>query len=148
MPELEDELKVFAENLPLRNKISKLRELREELDLKGELIRRTKDVNDESVKTMLAEIEADDEAIKAVLTNIAEQWHSAFHPVWGAMFNAGYQASRFAFYVENYACLYTSRASNMGLSSAKRSFRTTMNIVPHDRLLAAPNTKFDDTDPW
>lgn len=148
MPELEDELRVFAAQLPLRNKISKLRELREELDLKAELIRRTEDVNDESVKTMLAEISADDEKIKGVLSSLAEQWHSAFHPVWGAMFNAGYQDSRFAFYVENYACLYTSRASNMGLSSAKRSFRTTMDIVPHDRLLAAENAKFDDTNPW
>ena len=148
MPELEDELRVFAANLPLKNKISKLRELREELDLKAELIRRTEDVNDESVQKMLAEIDEDDEAIKEVLSDLAEEWHSAFHPVWGAMFNAGYQDSRFAFYVENYACLYTSRASNMGLSSAKRSFRTTMDSVPHDRLLAAPDTKFDDTDPW
>lgn len=148
MPELEDELRDFSANLPLRNKISKLRELREELELKGEYIRRTEDVNDESVKTMLAEIEEDDAAIKEVLTTLAVEWHSAFHPVWGAMFNAGYQDSRFAFYVENYACLYTSRASNMGLSSAKRSYRTTMDIVPHDKLLAASNTKFDDTDPW
>mmetsp|Transcript_2264 Transcript_2264/g.5121 ORF Transcript_2264/g.5121 Transcript_2264/m.5121 type:complete len:604 (-) Transcript_2264:1115-2926(-) len=148
MPELDDELRVFADQLPLRNKISKLRELREELELKAAFIRRTEDVNDESVKATLAEFEADDAAIKDVLTTLATQWHSAFHPVWGAMFNAGYQDSRFAFYVENYACLYTSRASNIGLSSSKRSFRTTMDIVPHDRLLAASNTKFDDTNPW
>lgn len=148
MPELDDELRVFAAELPLRNKISKLRELREELEMKAEYIRRTEDVNDESVKALLSELQMDDEAIKEVLTNLAEQWHSAFHPVWGAMFNAGYQESRFAFYVENYACLYTSKASNLGLSSPTRSFRTTMDIVPHDRLLEAQNTKFDDSDPW
>ncbi|CAJ1966838.1 unnamed protein product [Cylindrotheca closterium] len=148
MPELDDELRVFAAELPLRNKISKLRELREELELKAEFIRRTEDMNDASVKAKLAEFEADDDAIKEVLTTLAEKWHSAFHPVWGAMFNAGYQESRFAFYVENYACLYTSKASNMGLSSPTRSFRTTMDIVPHDQLLEAANTKFDDTNPW
>jgi hypothetical protein len=148
MPELEEELRVFAENLPLRNKISKLRQLREELVMTADLISRTEDVNDPSTQEVLAEIKEDDETLKKTLSSLAEQWHSAFHPIWGAMFNAGYQDSRFAFYVENYACLYTSRASNMGLSSPSRSYRTTMEMVPHDRLLANPYTRFDDADPW
>jgi 5'-nucleotidase len=148
MPELEDELRVFAENVPLRNNISKLRQLREELVMTAELISRTEDVNDPSTQEVLAEIEEDDVTLKKTLTSLADQWHSAFHPIWGAMFNAGYQDSRFAFYVENYACLYTSRASNMGLSSTSRSYRTTMEMVPHDRLLANPYTVFDDADPW
>lgn len=148
MPELEEELRVFAENLQLRNRISKLRQLREELVMKAEVIRRTEDESDPKTQALLADIEEDDDTIKKTLASLADQWHSAFHPIWGAMFNAGYQDSRFAFYVENYACLYTSRASNMGLSSTKRSFRTTMEMIPHDRLLANPNTSFDDADPW
>eukprot|EP00980_Cylindrotheca_fusiformis_P014606 scaffold3956_cov99-Cylindrotheca_fusiformis.AAC.3 len=148
MPELEDELRVFAETLPLRNQIAGLRQLREELVIAAEGIRRTEDETDPKTQRILEEIEEDDSTIKRTLSTLAEQWHSAFHPVWGAMFNAGYQDSRFAFYVENYACLYTSRASNIGLSSTKRSYRTTMEMVPHDRLLANPSTRFDDTDPW
>jgi 5'-nucleotidase len=72
----------------------------------------------------------------------------AFAQVWGAMFNAGYQDSRFAFYVQNYACLYTSRATNLGLASTAHSFRTSIDILPHDRLLASDHTKFVDVDPW
>lgn len=148
MPELEEELRVFAENLALRGQISTLRELREELVIKADAIRRTEDESDPQTQQVLEEIEEDDKVIKATLTVLADQWHSAFHPIWGAMFNAGYQDSRFAFYVENYACLYTSSASNMGLSSPTRVFRTTMDMVPHDRLLAQKGSKFDDTDQW
>jgi hypothetical protein len=148
MPELEEEIRVFTETLPLRTQVSRLRKLREELEMKAEEVRRTEDTEDPEIQKWLAETEEDDVAIKSKLTEMAQQWHASFHPIWGAMFNAGYQDSRFAFYVENYACLYSSRASNMGLASAKRSFRTTMEMVPHDRILAQPDSLLDSTDPW
>ena len=148
MPELEEELRVFSETIPLRKKISDLRELREELVVKSELIQRTEDMSDPKTQEILAEIKEDDEVIKSALTTIVDQWHSAFHPIWGAMFNAGYQDSRFAFYVENYACLYTSRASNLGLSSPRRAFRTPMEMLAHDRVLAKEGTVLDTDDPW
>jgi 5'-nucleotidase len=149
MPEFEEEIEIFSRNLPLRNKISKLRKLRDELGMKGEmLIRRSGDENDPAIQKALAEIDQDDATIKSVLTTLASRWHSSFHPIWGAMFNAGYQDSRFAFYVENYACLYASRASNLGLYSSKRDFRTNMEMIPHDRMLAEPDTRLDNSDPW
>jgi 5'-nucleotidase len=148
MPELEEEIRVFAKTLSLRNKISRLRKLRAELGMRAEEIRRTEGVEDPIIQRVIDEIEEDDATIKATLTTMVEQWHASFHPIWGAMFNAGYQDSRFAFYVENYACLYTSRASNMGLMSSKQSFRTTMEMVPHDRILSQRDTLLDTSDPW
>ena len=148
MPELEDEMRAFAETLPIRKKIEYLRRLREELSRKAEEIRRTSDAEETSVQQILQEMDEDDAAIKSTLSPLVEQWHRSFHPVWGAMFNAGYQDSRFAFFVQNYSCLYTSRASNLGLQSAKKSFRTVMESVPNDRLVFDPQTTLDDTDPW
>jgi 5'-nucleotidase len=148
MPELEEEIRVFSETIPLARKISDLRDLRDEISMKAEEIRRTEDVTDPKVEQKLSEMEQDDATIKATLTDLAEAWHGSFHPIWGAMFNAGYQDSRFAFYVENYACLYTSRATNLGLASTDRSFRTTLERLPHDRLLAETKSKFEDKDPW
>jgi 5'-nucleotidase len=148
MPEFEEEIEVFTKTLHLRNKISDLRKLRDELGMKAEMIRRTGDEDDPEVHKALAEIDEDDAAIKSVLTKLASQWHSSFHPIWGAMFNAGYQDSRFAYYVENYACLYSSRASNLGLHSSRRDFRTNMEMIPHDRMLAQPHTRLDNSDPW
>lgn len=148
MPELEEEIRVFSETRKLRQKISSLRKLREELIAKADEIRRNASEEDPVMQKLLNEFDEDDEAIKATLSTMAYQWHASFHPIWGAMFNAGYQDSRFAFYVENYACLYTSRASNMGLTSPKRSFRTTMEMVQHDNILAQADSKLDTTDPW
>ena len=148
MPELEEEIRVFDETLPLRQKIASLRRMRDELEANAEELRRSGDAKDPKVQQTLQEMAEDDSLIKSKLSMMMEQWHASFHPIWGAMFNAGYQDSRFAFYVQNYACLYTSRASNMGLTSSKRAFRTTMEMVQHDRILAQPDSKLDTMNPW
>lgn len=148
MPELEEEMKVFTENQVLARQISALRQMREELDVLGDTIRRTQDTRDEKVQNQLARIGQQDQIVKAKVAAMAEKWHSAFHPVWGAMFHAGYQDSRFAFYVQNYACLYTSRASNLGLASSERGFRSMMELLPHDRMLADTESEFADVFPW
>ena len=156
VPELEDEMRVFAEQLPLNRKITELRQLRDELGVYADALRqRQQQTNHMTASSMaqieaeLNEIEADEHLIKTKLQELAARWHAAFHPVWGAMFNAGYQDSRFAFYVSNYACLYTSRATNLGLASAERSFRTSMEALPHDKvLLDDRNTQFVEFDPW
>ena len=149
MPELEEEMKVFAQNEGLAKQITGLRQLREELDAMADDIRRHEDCSDTTVQDKLASLQTQDKLLKAKLTELASRWHSAFHPVWGAIFHAGYQDSRFAFYVQNYACLYTSRATNLGLPSSDRSFRTTMEMLPHDRLLSESGTvELVDVDPW
>lgn len=148
MPELEDEMQVFSQKLPLRKKIEYLRRLREELSRKAEEIRRTEDNDDPSIQKILQEMDEDEVAIKSTLSPLTERWHRSFHPLWGAMFNAGYQDSRFAYFVQNYSCLYTSRASNLGLVSTKKSFRTVMESVPNDRLVFDSQTTLDDANPW
>jgi 5' nucleotidase family len=148
MPELEGEIQTFSETLPLREQIEGLRRLRGEIGRKAEEIRRTENAQHPSVQKMLDAMKEDDAVIKATLTPLVDQWHRSFHPIWGAMFNAGYQDSRFAFFVENYACLYTSRASNLGLVSFHKSFRTTMEMLPSDRMVSDSDTYLDESNPW
>lgn len=148
MPELEDETRTFAEALPLRLQIESLRKLRDELSTKAEYIRRTADLDDPAIRQQLEEMDEDDLTIKATLAPLTEAWHRQFSPIWGAMFTAGYQDSRFAFFVENYACLYTARASNLGLVSTNKSFRTSMEMVPNDRLVRDPQSILDESYPW
>jgi 5'-nucleotidase len=148
MPELEEEMRTFAEKLPILRKITGLRKLREEIDNFGEDVRRANDFSDADSLTTLQKLTTEDAMIKAKLSDLADQWHSSFHPVWGAMFNAGYQDSRFAFYVQNYACVYTSKATNLGLASNAKSFRTSLEMLPHDKLLDDATSEFDESDPW
>lgn len=46
-----------------------------------------------------------------------EEYSKRFNPYWGELFKAGRQDSRFGKQVMDYACLYTSRASNLGESN-------------------------------
>lgn len=147
VPELEDEMKVFEEQLPLLKQITELRKLREEMSILADDIRRKEELSEETLR-VLREMEEDDAAIKERLGDMAERWHAAFHPIWGALFLAGYQDSRFGFFVQNYACLYTARATNLGLASTARSFRTSSEMLPHDKLLGDPNTELVEYDPW
>lgn len=148
MPELEDEMRVFANNVHVARNINALRKLREELDQYGEEVKRTSNPKDPETVKIIEGLLEDDKVVKGKLTQLAEQWHQAHHPVWGAMFNAGYQDSRFAFFVGNYACVYTSKATNLGLCSAARSFRTSAEGLPHDKLLGAADSSFYDVDLW
>merc|ERR1719384_251490 len=98
----------------------------------------------QTTSPMLEEIEADDIKVKEKLTVAHRDYHSAFHPRWGQMFVAGYQDSRFGYFVKNYACLYTGKATNLGLASTSRAFRTSGELLPHDNLLSDKSTEFID----
>lgn len=147
VPELEEEMRVFDSNLPLLKQITELRKLRDELSSLGDALGQKGD-NDEKTMMILKEMKEDDIAIKAKLTDMAERWHASFHPIWGALFLAGYQDSRFGFFVQNYACLYTARATNLGLSFTSRSFRTSSEMLPHDKLLGDTHSELVEYDPW
>ena len=73
--------------------------------------------------------------LRAEIEQKLETYNSAFHPRWGPLFKAGFQESRFASQVTDYACLYTSRASNLGLVSPQRPFRPVRDKMPHDSFL-------------
>lgn len=55
-----------------------------------------------------------------------------YHEDWGPLFKAGHIASRFAKQVVDYACIYTSRASNLLHVSPLRHFRPHSDSMPHD----------------
>jgi len=58
------------------------------------------------------------------------------NPYWGLTFKEGNENSRFGEQIENYACLYTSRVSNLVLYSPMQYFRSPRAVMPHER--AAP----------
>jgi len=143
IPELPEEMDTFYKQKPLQRKISALRKLRDEISMLGDTIRSNEDENDVQVQEKLQKFREDDENIKNVLTELAQEYHSAFHHIWGKIFQAGYQDSRLAYHVQNYACLYTSKATNLGLTSTSRSFRTAGELLPHDKLMNDEYTNFE-----
>ncbi len=55
----------------------------------------------------------------------------AFNPYWGSSFSERYDTSRFGAQVENYACIYTSRVSNLRFVSPAKYFLSPHNSPPH-----------------
>lgn len=146
MPELPEEMRTFRSQVTTRTRISELRKLRDELGQYGDDLRRRELVegSSEELEAELRAVDEDDAIVKATLTESHMDYHSSFHPRWGQMFSAGYQDSRFAYFVKNYACLYTAKASNLGLASTSRVFRTSGEMLPHDNMISNPLVEFAD----
>ncbi len=57
---------------------------------------------------------------------------STLHPMWGELMKVGLERSRFAYQVEGFACVYTSRVSNLRFYSPQKRFSSFHDILPHD----------------
>jgi HAD superfamily 5'-nucleotidase-like hydrolase len=53
---------------------------------------------------------------------------------WGLTFKEGSENSRFGEQIEDYACVYTSRASNFLFYSPMQYFRSLRQVMPHERF--------------
>eukprot|EP00956_Cyclotella_meneghiniana_P019265 scaffold32878_cov73-Cyclotella_meneghiniana.AAC.6 len=136
MPELPEEMRIFEKQLGLRKAIMELRNLRQEFSQYSDMLTRKFESSGEEMnedwERQFLQIEDDDAIIKEKLADANLEYHSAFHPRWGQMFVAGYQDSRFGYFVKNYACLYTSKATNLGQTAMTKSYRTSGELLPHD----------------
>lgn len=56
----------------------------------------------------------------------------ATNPFWGSLFRANSELTYFGRQVEDFACTYTSRASNLGLYASEHYFRSAMDYLPHE----------------
>jgi hypothetical protein len=135
VPELEHEMRVYEEERAEGKAIEALRTLRKR---NAENVDRLKYDNLQQgggLEKEIEECEAKDEQVKKILAPVADSYHKRYNPTWGQLFKAGYQDSRFSFYVNNYACIYTTRASNFKFVSGKRSIRTGIEKMPHERRM-------------
>mgnify|MGYP002381519496 CR=1 FL=1 len=57
---------------------------------------------------------------------------AAFHPYWGSLFKQGLELSSFGDQVEEYACLYTSRVSNLAHYPPSYFYRSPRDLMPHE----------------
>jgi 5'-nucleotidase len=128
IPELEHEIRVSRESEGLATRIRGLRRLQDDLDEWVEILRR-RALTDDSVVEQLAVTEAKSAELKAMLVELTQQYDGKYNPLWGQLFKAGYENSRFAHQVLNYACLYTSKATNFALVSPRRSFRPVQDFM-------------------
>lgn len=62
----------------------------------------------------------------------------AANPYWGFIFREDAEPTLLADQVEDYACIYTSRVSNLAYYSAQQYFRSQVDLMPHERRESTP----------
>lgn len=141
IPELEAELHVaLAHAQRGRDVERRIREFEAAEDVADDLrlaLLQRDDLNDETARlqiALLAEAEARRTQAREASRLASEELHAEYHPTWGPLFRAGQMASRFAKQVVDYACIYTSKASNLIRSSPYRHFRPHSDSLPHDHV--------------
>ncbi|XP_058725297.1 uncharacterized protein LOC131596598 [Vicia villosa] len=84
------------------------------------------------LNSKLDELKLEREMVRLSNQEMLRKLHLKFHEPWGQLMKTGYQNSRFAHQVERYACLYTSRVSNLGLLSSDKYFRPSEDFMQHE----------------
>jgi 5'-nucleotidase len=80
----------------------------------------------ERIRGQMRVVEADTNSLER---KIDEQ----FHPFWGSLLKEANDRSSFGDQVEEYACLYTSRVSNLGAYSPLQHFRSARDRMAHEQ---------------
>ena len=71
-------------------------------------------------------------SVDTEVEEIEDRVDRAFHPFWGSLFKSGPEVSIFGDQVEQYACLYTERVSNLVMYSPMHYFRSPRDRMPHE----------------
>ncbi len=64
---------------------------------------------------------------------LGDEIDRAYNPYWGSVFKEGSEVSRFGEQVEEYACIYTSRVSNLSKYSPTQYFRAVRHWMAHEK---------------
>lgn len=138
VPELEKEVELLWE---LRDTRKELQNLRRERDIIEDKVHhrnwslKFEDVGvdkKQKLSSELHELELQRKHARRRHQQVQRECHLKFHEVWGQLMKTGYQNSRFAHQVERFACLYTSKVTNMGLYSPEKYYRPSEDFMPHE----------------
>lgn len=135
LPELEKEIEVLQQSVEKHRKIKEDHKVQYDLD---EYIDHLRAILQErpDMKPVLTLTENKAFELKRELRRAEAEYQHAFNKDWGQVFKADFRrSSRFSKQVTDYACLYTSRASNLGLVSPNRPFRPIADFIPQDQVL-------------
>jgi len=144
-----DEVVQLEESEEEQSSLRQLRAEREQVDLliRQVQLRQLTMLQDDASDADLAALEDEHSALEAQQRALSDELssallssHLAFHAQWGQLFKAGHQNSRWAQQVQDYACLYTSHATNLLYATGNTTFRALTDLMPHDRAVGTPMT--------
>lgn len=123
--QLEDELRFYQQSY--KDVVRKLEEAKETKAPAAPL-----EAERGRIKRAVERIRGQMRVIDAELLRLERDISKQFHPYWGSLLKEGNETSSFGDQVEEYACLYTSRVSNLNLYSPLQFFRSPRDLMPHE----------------
>lgn len=135
VPELERELRVARQEIDLSQRYIASRFTQHYLDEELDSLYRRQRLG-ENVTALLDEALVKTCLQKDEVKGLSDEYNSKFNQRWGQLFKAGHIDSRFSKQITDYACLYTSKATNLGLVSPNRPFRPIIDNMPHDHYIS------------
>jgi len=84
------------------------------------------------VKRAVERIRGQLRAVDAEASKLEREIDRRFHPYWGSLLKESSETSSFGDQVEEYACIYTSRVSNLLSYSPLQYFRSPRDLLPHE----------------
>jgi hypothetical protein len=133
VPELEHELEVSQRHHATGSSLLRLRQLQYDLDEYIDLMRQYQ-LMGTNLQKQITEGCSKAIELKRKIADIMDEYDKNFNQNWGRVFKSGFQESRFGKQVNSYACLYTSRASNLLSVSPVRLYRPNQEFMPHDQM--------------
>ena len=122
--ELEDQLRYYQQRYKdLTKKIE---------DDSGNNGASTNDVERSRAKRAVERIRGLLRAVDAEVSKLEREIDLRFHPFWGSLMKESSEPSSFGDQVEEYACIYTSRVSNMLSYSPLQYYRSPRDLMPHE----------------
>jgi hypothetical protein len=86
------------------------------------------------IREEISATEARREAQKELADQLDQRLEAAFNSRWGSIFRDGYQQTRFADQIQQYACAYTGRISNLYLVDPDTAIYAPVPTLPHERI--------------
>jgi len=147
--ELEDEMSYLESRSEDILTLSKLEQFRKNLDEEISSVRAASNLLERRLekKTPRPSLLESRKAARAALETLRQRFRETndlsrqlaleidkgFNEYWGLVFKEGSETSRFGEQVEQYACIYTSRVSNLSFYSPMQYFRSARDFMAHER---------------
>jgi HAD superfamily 5'-nucleotidase-like hydrolase len=86
----------------------------------------------ETIRERFADIKDHHHNLLLRASRLGDRIAKRFNPYWGSFFKQGSSKTLFAHQLEAFACLYTSRVSNLGLYGTNHYFRVIEDLMMHE----------------
>ncbi len=134
LDDLETEIKNIKKAQPAQKAIDDLMERKEEIENKLNCLDLDRYEGRHTDRKSLDALFAESDKINQEISEKLGVFRKYFNPFWGEILRAGQEESRYAGQIEDYACIYMTRVSDLYDYSPKTFFRPKRRLLPHEVL--------------